>query len=702
MVVRAVNFLRAILCFVAAARFSRFCVLLVAALLTACDAPETIPVDPANEPTGIRLPDNVQPLRYRLDLTVDPTQEAFAGHVEIDVELQRATKRIWLHGDQLEVDAATVITESGDVIDAYYTQVDKDGLVRLDLKQQLEPQLLQLHFDYTGSYRDGLMGMYKSVVDGDAYVFTQFETVAARWAFPSFDEPRFKTPFETKLTIPADDKGFSNTPVLSETPLSESTKQLVFATTQPLPTYLVALAVGPLDVVNWDPVPPSKWRSGALPLRGIARRGQGTRLRYALANTATMVRSLEDYFGVSYPYAKLDLVAVPEFAWGGMENAGLITYRESLLLLDDEPSPEARRRFGTLHAHELAHQWFGNLVTMEWWDDVWLNEAFATWIAAHTAQEWAPEFNFADDIQQSGLRAMEHDNLSSARRIREPVNTTNDIENAFDVITYQKGAAVLGMLEAYVGSENFRNGIRRYIDTHAFGSATVYDLMTALDLSAGEGKDVSGVFNSFLTQTGVPFIEPRLDCEAEPRLQLRQKRFLPIGSIAETRRLWSVPVCVAYGAQSQRQEQCFLLSEPEQSWPIAAESCPGWLIPDVDGAGYYRWRLKQGDAIRLQAVVRERLSRRERIAFSDSLLAGLQRGALDMNAFLEVLPLFGSATERRVIEMPIPVYERLVHHIVDTDAREEARAYAAGIYMPLLAAVRNENFPASQEERQLT
>ena len=658
-------------------------------LLAACEQPERPADTPAASEIPIRLPQSAVPQHYRLDLSIVPDLERFSGQVEIGVLIREPVERIWMHGAELSFDAIDVLTESGDRFAVKFHDVNTDGLGYLQLPGELAPQMIKLSFEYSAPFSDGLNGLYRVVVGDDSYAFTQFETIYARRAFPSFDEPEFKTPFDIHVTTRDGYRALSNTREIDTEPLGNGLQRVTYATTEPLPTYLIAFAVGPLDVVDWEPIPPNAYRDRPLPLRGIAARGRGAKMSFALENTAALVNSLEEYFGIPYPFDKLDLVAVPDFAWGGMENAGLITYTESALLLGDQPSTAQRRFFANLHAHELAHQWFGDLVTMQWWDDVWLNEAFATWIAARMVDKTWPEMVFDREIQINSFRAMGQDSFSNSRRIREPVESSDDIENAFDAITYQKGAAVLAMLENFVGADVFRQGIRRYLRDHAFGSATVFDLMAALEAVSGDAQQVTQAFQSFLNQSGVPYINAELTCTDEGvSVSLSQERFLPLGSTADPVRSWQVPVCLAFGADDgQRDEQCLLLTESQQEFTLDTPNCPAWLMPNARGAGYYRWRVPASETIRLYAVANEALTAGERISFADSLLAGLETGSVPMVEFLKVLPLFGQARERAVITAMFPTYQRLLRQLLDESSQGPARAYAADIYLPLLKAL---------------
>ncbi|CAD0312567.1 aminopeptidase N [Xanthomonas hortorum ATCC 19865] len=280
--------------------------------------------------------------------------------------------------------------------------------------------------------------------------------------------------------MPTDDQALANTIATSTKPAGKGWKTVTFAPTVPLPTYLVAYAAGPWDVVDVPAMPATPQRPNATPLRGIAAKGQGPRITPALNQTPAIIAALEDYYAFGYPFDKLDLVAAPDFSAGAMENPGFVTFRDWLLLLDKEsPAENVQRSFNT-NVHELAHQWTGDAVTMEWWDDLWLNEAFATWMQQKITMQLHPEYRANLDRITGAQHAMDNDSLVSARKIRQPITGNGDIETAFDGITYQKGAAVLAMFEAFVGEDVFREGMRAYIAKHKFGSATADDLVDAI------------------------------------------------------------------------------------------------------------------------------------------------------------------------------------------------------------------------------
>ena len=478
-------------------------------------------------PTG-KLPESVAPVAYRVDMKVDPSAGRFSGRVEIDVAIKTGLRKLYLHGRDLVVAEAFIKLENGERVPAAYKQLDDTGLASLLVADEIKPQKATLELTYSAMFNRSLRGLYHVKEGGDDYAFTQFEATDARAAFPCFDEPRFKVPFEFTISAKSSDKVVFNTPPASEAKPMDKTPGFsthVFARTPPLPTYLIAMVVGPVDIVEGKAIAASSHRDRVIPFRGVAAKGKGKDLKYALANTSKLLLALEEYFGIAYPYKKLDIVAVPDFAAGAMENAGIITFREQLLLLPPGFPVSQERSFAVVMAHELAHQWFGNLVTMPWWDDIWLNEAFATWVQYKVIAKTYPQFKAELSRLEYTQYAMGADSLASARQIRQPIKSHHDIAGAFDSITYSKGWCSAFDVRALVGEEKFQQGIQAYIKRHALGSATYADLLAALDEAAG--KDVTTPFKTFLFQPGLPLLSVSQSCDkgkAARRLYTFRKR----------------------------------------------------------------------------------------------------------------------------------------------------------------------------------
>ena len=635
------------------------------------------PPAPPAPPLG-QLPEGVTPERYELDLTIVPAEDRFSGRVRIKVQLDNATDLIWMHGDDLVVSRATVSTERG-VVEAAWEQVEEGGVAALRPSSSVGPGSVTLDLAYEAPFGRQLAGLYRVDVDGESYAFTQFQPISARRAFPGFDEPRFKTPFAVTLTVRSGDVAASNSPTTAEETLPSGMKRVQFAPTPPLPTYLVAFAVGPLDVVEGPAIAPNPVRAAELGFRGLAVSGKGESLAYALEETRKILAWLEDYFGRAYPFEKLDVVAVPDFSAGAMENAGLVTFREWLLLVNPETASEAQKRaFAYVMAHELAHMWFGNLVTMPWWDDLWLNEAFATWMGNKVVRGLYPEYEADIAHVQSAQRAMAADSLTSARRIRQPIESNHDIENAFDAITYSKGGAVLEMFERWMGPEAFQAALRGYLERHALGTATADDLLTSLQAATEELVALS--FRTFLSQPGVPLVDAAVECtDGGARLNLRQRRFLPAGSGADAEQIWSLPVCARLGFGTEVRSECGLLDQAEGAVELG-EECPAWVMPNAGASGYYRFALAPEDLTDLQQKGWRSLSVREQLAVADSIRAAFIGGTTPASDILAALQPVAGDGPRQVAAVPMEILEYLDEHVLPEESRESLRRYSGRLY----------------------
>lgn len=612
--------------------------LLTASSLIACDS-QTPPSPPEGAPRVIadpsaplgQLPADVSPLRYVVELKILPEEKGYDGVVDIDLELKAAKREIYLHGEDLDVAQVTARRAGGEEIKGVYTQVHDSGVAKLTFEEELPAGKVTVRLPFKTTFNpepDALTSMADS---GDKYAWTQFEAISARRAFPSFDEPRFKTPYDITITAKDGDAVVTNTPPVNEEKLDGGLKKITFATTEPLPTYLIAFAVGPYDMTEGPTVPAFRQRS-AVPLRGFTVRGKGERVIYALRNTPPLLRWLEDYFAAPFPYPKLDLIAPPNFVAGGMENAGAITYTERGILLDDNASIRQKRYFMLLHAHEVAHQWFGDLVTPKWWNDIWLNEAFATWMGNKASLAVWPEAEFARETVRNALDVMDTDSLSSARAIRQPIESNGDIANAFDGLTYRKGGGVLSMFESYLGEAAFREGVRTHMRRFAHSVADVRDFMESL--AQGSGKpEIVPAFETFLNQPGVPLVRIRSTCsDRDLIVELAQT---PFGTPnVEDKRLWSIPVCMR-DTDKGRTLRCTMLSERTAALTLPGQ-CGANILPNAGGAGYYRFSMARDEWQKLAASI-ARMSPAEHLALLHSLRAAFRTGDADATTYVTTL-----------------------------------------------------------------
>jgi len=656
--------------------------LLATALLFASGAVAAASGD--DVPTG-PLPRTVVPSEVGLTLTIDPAQPRFSGRVELSVDVAEATDTIWMHGKGLQIHRAVYMPRNGRNQELSAEEVHVSGVLKLTAPQEIAPGKGVIAIEYDAPFGE-LQGAYKVSPDGRDYVMTQMEPLGARATFPGFDEPSFKQPWRMTLVVPDGDVAVANAPEAETIDLDGPMKRVVFERTEALPSYLIAFGVGPWDVVDGPDIPANGDRAEPIRLRGVAAAGQGGRMRYSLAHTPEIVIALEDYFGIPYPFAKLDNLAAPDFWAGAMENAGLIVYRDSLMFPDEASAVGRRQAFWGVSAHELAHQWFGDLVTMEWWDDLWLNEGFATWMGHKIHGQLQPEAHVDRGLLEGALGAMGADSLASTRRIHEPIRDFTDIQSAFDGITYQKGGAVLNMFEQYIGPEAFRTGIREYLQAHARGNATSADLIEAVAAQGDRPQAIAQAFYSFIDQPGVPFVQIGVECDgATPALVLSQQRYLPIGSTAPDAGQWDIPMTVRYGDGGTIRTQKLLFTGKQGRVELdGASACPTWVMPNAHGNGYYRfalepqWQQALADAFPL-------LDEREQRVYADSVTAAYGAGRLSPSQLLAALPKFASAPVRQTATAGMYNTEWMATYLLrDEAARDAFHARVADIYRPRL------------------
>jgi aminopeptidase N len=647
---------------------SKAAILVLAALAWITSAYADTPPPPLGP-----LPNLVKPTAYRLQLNADPAKTDFSGHTEIDAQLAKPTRTIFLHGNGLRVSKAQIATANHATVVAKYTEVDDSGVARLDLPSELPAGKITLTFDYTTGFRTGAEGLFHAQVGDEWYAWTQMEPIDARRMFPGFDEPGFKTPFTITVTAPKSAKVFANTPETGTSAAGEMTTHR-FAPTQPLPTYLVALGIGPFDVVEAS-VPPNAVRKQALPFRVIATKGQTARMQLAAAEGPKLLALLERYLGVPYPFEKLDMLASPNMG-GAMENAGLIIQDDALMLLDKDAPVAQLRNFADVTAHEMAHQWFGDLVTPQWWTDIWLNESFAEWMGKKIGDQWRPDLGIAVTELEEAFKAMDTDSLGKGRPIRQPITNNRQIASAFDSITYQKGAQVLSMFESFLGREKFAQGVHSYLERYGHGNATADDFFRSLGETAGDPKIVAAM-RTFTDQMGVPMVTVRQDSKA---LALSQKRYLPLGVAAQPAQTWKIPLCIAKGTQ----RSCNLLDTPTTTIAPPAGTQP--LLPNASGAGYYRFRL-EGNGWDPLIAASGGLQGREALVVADSVWADFAAGTGSFERVLAAARSLATSSERlAVVELGTRLME-LAETALTQEQIPPYRKVMQATYAPRLAAL---------------
>jgi alanyl aminopeptidase len=548
-------------------------------------------------PPGFRLPDDVVPIRYQVSLQIDPSRDTFEGSVEIQLRFRNPSSVIWLNAKDLEPQSALWAGTDGS-IPAHARVINKE-LIAIDVPHGVSASgSSRLVLRYRGHIDDkGVLGAYRRKVDGNWYVYTTFTPIEARRVIPCFDDPRFKAPWQILLLVPEDEKAFSNAPEMKAWSVADGQKWIAFEETKPLPSELIAFAVGPFDIYEAPPA------GDGTPIRVITPKGHAVDGIAAAEATLAVLPRLEEYTGIPYPFGKLDHLALADGAFGAVENPGLITYlaREMLMLPGTETNPRTHA-LRLLEAHEIGHQWFGDLVTQSSWADVWLSEGFATWISEKVMdQEDQPERAHLSWMP-ARERIMRIDDSPRTRPVRVQPGDREGSKDIYNRFVYDKGAAVLLMLEGWLGEMKMRDGIRAYLHDHQFGNAAMPDL--AAELKLASGVDPSAVMHSFLDSTGLPRVSVQVECTPLPRLRIRQA-----GASA-------IPVCYRGAGFAKA---CSVLDSASREVDLPKGSaCPTWVEPNAGGTGYYRtiWTAEQ-----LAALPLAQLSPAERLTLAYDLAA---------------------------------------------------------------------------------
>jgi len=529
-----------------------------------------------------RLPRAVAPSRYDIRLEPDLTTSTFTGVETVTVTVSEPVTDVWLNAVELTITAATIESDRGDQQPGTATAEPENERYRLTFPAPLTPGTWRLRLAFTGTLNDKLRGFYRSTYKDPAGVprvlaATQFEATDARRAFPCWDEPDFKAVFASTLVIDPALTAVSNTSIVSER-VENAKKVVAFADTIKMSTYLVAYVVGELDATA--PV-----MVGRTPLRVWCVPGKKRLAAFGQEIGAASLEFFENYYGVPYPGDKLDLLAIPDFAAGAMENLGAITFRETALLVDEAEATHAElERVADVVAHENAHMWFGDLVTMSWWNGIWLNEAFATFMEMLAVDAWKPQWRRWTSFGVSRAAAFVVDGLHSTRPIEFPVNAPREADAMFDVLTYEKGASVLRMLEQFLGNEIFREGVRDYLRTHRLDNADTGDLWSALERASRQ--PIPDVMNGWIFNPGYPLVSVRREGDD---LVLSQQPFKYLASQPSgSPQLWKIPVQLRVDANGKRDDRRVLLEQAEQRVKVPAGFTAA--LVNAGGHGFYRAR----------------------------------------------------------------------------------------------------------------
>jgi aminopeptidase N len=644
-----------------------------------------------------RLPYGVSPRHYGLTFTPDLQKAIFAGDETIDVEVNKVTNSIMLNAIELEFQEATV-TQDSKTQAAKWTFAPEKEQATLTVAEELQPGPASIHIKFTGILNDKLRGFYLARTKERNYATTQFENTDARRAFPSFDEPAIKAKFDIALIIDKGDTAISNGKIISDTPgPGEGKHTLQFSTTPQMSTYLVAMAVGDFEC--------NEGTADNVPIRVCGTPDKKPLGTAAVRYAAEILKFYNQYYGIPYPFGKLDIVGLPDFEAGAMENTAAIFYRESLLFIDDKNSSvDSHQQVFEVLAHEMAHQWFGDLVTMKWWDNIWLNEGFATWMALKPSQALHPEWNAMLDAVQSTDTALTADALVNTHPIRVKADTPEEINELFDSISYEKAAAVLRMIESYVSPDVFRRGVNVYLRKYSYGNATAEDFWNSL--SAASGRPVDKIMPTFVDQAGEPLLTVKSACLNPPAAKApvhkgkRSRRAplkpQPITQVTASQRrfwadpnaapkndqLWMAPVCVKSGGAKPF---CQILSQKEQTLPVAG--CSPWVFVNGSAAGYYRTQYDKADLQKLIAVVGTDLTTAERIVLLRDEAALVGSGMESMATYLDLLSAVNQDAQHAVVESYRPTLDYISNYLLPGTDASAFRSWVRSNFQPMMAKI---------------
>jgi len=629
-----------------------------------------------------RLPQSVIPSHYAIAMTPDLRNETFRGEETIDVDVREPVSSIVLHDIGIDIVTATV-TQNGTAIAATRADGPDDESISLKLAQPVGVGPASMHIVFAGKLNPRLRGFYLSHTTKRKYAVTQFEATDARRAFPSFDEPAMKATFDITLNVDDGDTAISNGKIVSDTRIAGGKHAIKFSTTPRLSTYLVAMLVGDFQCISGG--------VDGVPIRVCGTPGKEPLGRFALAAAEQSISFYDRYYGIKYPFGKLDLVGVPDFEAGAMENAGAVTFRETSLFVDEATvSPEQRRRVAETVAHEIAHMWFGDLVTMKWWDDIWLNEGFATFMSNKPISAWKPEWHLDVDASRGSRAAVALDAQRATRAIRTDAETSAAINSLFDGIAYGKTAAVLRMIESWVGEDAFRDGIRAYLAKYSYSNAAAEDLFGTLTESTK--KPVDAVMRTFVVQPGAPVIHASDSCaNGQRRIEVAQERLLMAGEKAADE-TWSIPLCGRVLGDSATGVQCAIVDKKTET--VTHAGCDAPLLLNARGRGYFVVDYSPQERAAIRSHLGTLTGEEQIDVHGDEwlLVRANRRDVGDYLAFVEALPRPASSQiVQAVAGNLLFLNQRLVNDANRAKWQAAVRAIARNHADPIWTASRNES-----------
>ena len=618
----------------------------------------------------IRLDDAVVPVSQSVRLELDARRPDYRGRTTVVVRVQRRTDAFQFHARAMTI--TRIVLRRGD--DSLTVRLDPEGEAGLRtarLDGAIDPGEATLEVDFEKPFNTQAVGLYRVVHGGRGYLFTQFEAIDARRAFPCWDEPKYKIPWQLTITVPIAHRAVTNTPVEREV-IGATTRTLTFRRTPPMPSYLVAIAAGPLESVAIPGL--------SVPGRIWTVQGQKGLARLAARHAPAILAALEDYFGRPYPYAKLDFIAIPEYWPGAMENPGAVTFSDRILLVDaDNASVAQRRSMVRTIAHELAHMWFGDLVTMAWWDDLWLNESFADWLGDRVSAGLYPDLGVLEASLRSVQRLMDGDARPSTVPVRNPVESLADLQDGLG-LKYGKGKTILRMVEAWIGEDAFRRGVRDYIHEHAWGNTTAADLFDALGRAAG--RDLAPVLAGFLDQPGYPLITVTPDDDGT--LVVSQRRFRNCGVDVDSL-AWVVPLRLKVFDGERATVRTLLLDGPRAR--VRPDGPVAWVLPQAHALGYYRWSIPPAMIRRIASDPMRHLDAAERSVFLADVGALLDACEIGGDVYLDVLEAMAGSTDPDVVQSVLDALGGVSSAFVTDALRPAFAAYVRHALEPALGAV---------------
>jgi aminopeptidase N len=643
-----------------------------------------------------RLPQIATPENYKLTFTPNLNRGNFAGDEAIQVNLLKPTSQIVLNSADIDFQQASI--SSGGVTQKAAVTFDKEKeMVTLAVEKLLTAGPATVHIQYTGILNSEMRGFYMGKDDqGRKYAATQFESTDARRAFPSFDEPAYKATFDITVIADSGHTVISNTKATSDTPGPGPNKHTVrFSTSPRMSSYLAAVAVGQFEYIEGS--------ADGIPIRIYSTPGKKQLSKFALEATENFIRYFDQYFAIKYPYGKLDIIGLPDFSAGAMENIALITSREALLQLDDQQASLGQRKAVAITiSHEVAHQWFGDLVTMQWWDDIWLNEGFATWMEGKPVEAWKPEWNpLLDEVSGGGgilttIGALNVDSLATTRAIQHPAETPDQIQELFDGIAYGKTAAVLRMLEAYLGPETFRAGVNEYLKQHAYGNSTADDFWSTL--ASVSKKPVDTIMPTFVKQPGVPMLSINAQCVGNSTtVSLAQQRYFFDRTLfnAGSDQLWQVPVCTR--TSSEKAGKCELLTKKEDTFTLPG--CPSWVLANAGGTGYYRSGYRPAAVRALAQDAGAALTPLERIILITDTWAAVRVGRQPVGDYLILAEGLQSDRTDAVLGLVFNQLTFIGRYLVNENDGGRYQAWVRSLLAPIVKEVGWEPKPGESESQ---